>query len=194
MKKLTLNKLYVLTAIFLSFYSITLLTGCDSNSNAQQTETQFTESYSGSFVSASIVTDTNDDGSPANFGEFVGESTFGAVTIQSLNEFEPALDNANCAEGQIEFTLVQGHFVKRFDNGELIFGNWATGFSCFDTATMTSTTTQAGAFAGGTGQFENASGPIQIDYNSTFLADNAVQGFSFGGSDGTGEGTVIFNN
>ena len=136
MKKLTTSKLYLLTIIFLSFYVITLVNGCDSN--AQQNETQFTETYSGSFVSASTVTDTNDDGSPANFGEFVGTSTFGAVTIQSLNEFEAALENANCATGQIEFTLVQGHFVKRFENGELIFGNWETGVSCFDTATMTS--------------------------------------------------------
>ena len=194
MHKFITNKFYLLPVILLSFYSILLVTGCDNESNAQGNETMFTESYSGSFVSASTVTDTNDDGSPANFGEFAGESTFGAVTIQSLNEFEPALENANCAAGQIEFTLVQGHFVKRFDNGDLIFGNWTSGVSCFDTSTMTSTTTQNGNFTGGTGQFLSATGPIQIDYNSTFLADNAEQGFSFGGSDGTGEGTVVFNN
>jgi len=194
MEKLFINKTYLLTVAFLSIYSISLVTGCDNDSNAQQNETQFTETYSGSFVSASTVTDSNDDGSPANFGEFAGDSTFGAVTIQSLNEFEAALENANCPAGQIEFTLVQGHFVKRFENGELIFGNWETGVSCFNPATSTSTTTQNGNFAGGTGQFVNATGPIQIDYNSTFLADNANQGFSFGGSDGTGEGTVIFNN
>ena len=170
------------------------MTGCDNESNAQGNETQFTETYSGSFVSASTVTDSNDDGSPANFGEFAGTSTFGNVTIQSLNEFEPALENADCDDGLIEFTLVQGHFVKRFENGDLIFGNWESGVSCFDTETMTSTTTQIGNFSGGTGQFSSATGPIQIDYNSTFLADNAEQGFSFGGSDGTGEGTVIFNN
>jgi len=194
MQKFNTNKLYLLTVILLSFYTVTLISGCDNESNAQGNETQFTETYSGSFVSSSIVTDTNDDGSPANFGEFAGTSTFGAVTIQSLNEFEPALENADCADGLIEFTLVQGNFVKRFDNGELIFGNWDSGVSCFDTDTMTSTTTQIGNFTGGTGQFLNAIGPIQIDYNSTFLADNAEQGFSFGGSDGTGEGTVIFNN
>ena len=186
--------LQFLALILLSSYCVTLLSGCDSNSNAQGNETMFTESYSGSFVSASLATDTNDDGSPANFGEFVGTSTFGAVTIQSLNEFEPALENADCEDGLIEFTLVQGHFVKRFEDGDLIFGNWTSGLSCFDPATKTSVTTQVGMFTGGTGQFATASGPIQIDFNSTFLADNAEQGFSFGGSDGTGEGTVIFNN
>jgi len=194
MPKFNTNKLYLLTVILLAFYAITFVSGCDNESNAQGNETQFSETYSGSFVSASTVTDTNDDGTPANSGEFTGISTFGAVTIQSLNEFEPALENADCADGLIEFTLVQGHFVKRFDNGELIFGNWDSGFSCFDTDTMTSTTTQIGNFTGGTGQFSSATGPIQIDYDSNFLADNAEQGFSFGGSDGTGEGTVIFNN
>ena len=50
-----------------------------------------------------------------------------------------------------------------------------------------------GSFAGGTGQFENAAGPIQIDYTSTFLAAPSVDGFTFGGSSGTGFGTIIFN-
>ena len=194
MQKFNTNKLYLLTVILLAFYAITFVSGCDNESSAQGNETQFSETYSGRFVSASTVNDTNDDGTPANSGEFTGTSTFGAVTIQSLNEFEPALENADCADGLIEFTLVQGSFVKRFDNGELIFGNWDSGVSCFDTDTMTSTTTQIGNFTGGTGQFLNAIGPIQIDYDSNFLADNAEQGFSFGGSDGTGQGTVIFNN
>ena len=194
MQRINRFSLNFLPAIVLAVFALAFVTGCDNDSNAQGNETQFTETYSGSFVSASTVTDTNDDGSPANVGEFAGTSTFGAVTIQSLNEFEAAGDNSGCPAGQIEFTLVQGHFVKRFENGDLIFGNWMSGISCFDPATMTSETTQNGVFAGGTGQFENATGPIQIDYNSTFLADNADQGFSFGGSDGTGEGTVVFNN
>ena len=194
MVKIYKNSLNLLTILFIPLFMLMLATGCDNDGNAQPNETQFTESYSGSFVSASTVTDTNDDGSPSNFGEFAGDSTFGAVTIQSLNEFEPALENANCDEGDIEFTLVQGNFVKRFENGELIFGNWLSGVSCFDAETMTSTTTQIGTFAGGTGQFENATGPIQIDFNSTFLADNAEDGYSLGGAEGTGEGTVIFNN
>jgi hypothetical protein len=50
-----------------------------------------------------------------------------------------------------------------------------------------------GTFSGGTGQFENATGPIQIDYTSTFIATPPVDGFTFGGSSGTGFGTIIFN-
>jgi len=168
-------------------------TSCDNKSNAQNSEIEFTETYSGSFTTAPAATDSNDDGKPANLGQFLGTSTFGSVSIQSLNEFEIVLENADCDEGEDEFTLVQGHFVKRFSNGELIFGTWASGVSCFDPDTNIATTTQVGTFSGGTGQFENATGPIQIDYTSTFLAVPSIDGFDFGGSSGIGFGTIVFN-
>ena len=166
--------------------------GCSENGKAQGNETDFTESYSGSFVGASIVTDTNDDGKPSTYGEFEGTSTFGPVMIQSLNEFALANDPSSCPQGQLEFDLVQGNFVKRFENGDLIFGTWESGTSCFDPTTNTSSTTQNGTFSGGTGQFNNATGPIEISYDSTFLATSDVDGFIFGGASGTGSGTVIF--
>ena len=196
MNQVTLKKHHLISAVVLalcSFVILGLAISCDNKSNAQDSGIGFTETYSGSFVTAPAATDSNDDGKPANIGQFLGTSTFGSVSIQSLNEFEAALENANCNEGEIEFTLVQGHFVKRFSNGELIFGSWATGVSCFDPVTNISTTTQVGNFTGGTGQFENATGPIQIDYTSTFLAVPSVDGFDFGGSSGTGFGTIIFN-
>jgi len=170
-----------------------LATSCDNESNAQNNEIEFTETYSGSFETAPAATDTNGDGRPANIGQFLGTSTFGSVSIQSLNEFEIVLETANCELGEDEFTLVQGNFVKRFSNGELIFGTWESGVSCFDPLTKISTTTQVGTFSGGTGQFENATGPIQIDFMSTFLASPSVDGFTFGGASGTGFGTIIFN-
>ena len=170
-----------------------LVTSCDNKSNAQNSEIEFAESYAGSFETAPAATDTNGDGRPANIGQFLGTSTFGSVSIQSLNEFEIVLENADCDEGEDEFTLVQGYFVKRFSNGELIFGIWASGVSCFDPDTNIATTIQVGTFSGGTGQFENATGPIQIDYTSTFLALPSIDGFSFGGSSGIGFGTIVFN-
>ena len=170
-----------------------LATSCDNDSNAQSNEIEFTESYSGSFETGPDTTDTNGDGRPANTGQFLGTSTFGSVSIQSLNEFEIVLENTNCDLGEDEFDLVQGHFVKRFSNGELIFGTWNSGFSCFDPLTSIATTTQIGVFTGGTGQFLNATGPVQIDYSSTFLAIPPVDGFTFGGTSGTGFGTIIFN-
>lgn len=172
---------------------LSLCVSCDNDSNAQDNEIAFTEAYSGSFETGPAATDTNDDGRPANVGQFMGTSTFGTVSIQSINEFEPVLENANCNLGEDEFSLVQGNFVKRFSNGELIFGTWLSGFSCFDPVTNTSTSTQTGTFFGGTGQFVNATGPVEIDYSSTFLASPGVDGYTFGGTTGTGFGTIIFN-
>lgn len=190
-ESLTLVKVFAL--FICASAALGLATSCDNDSNAQSNEIEFTETYSGSFETGPESTDTNGDGRPANTGQFLGTSTFGSVSIQSLNEFEPVLENANCDLGEDEFDLVQGHFVKRFSNGELIFGTWNSGFSCFDPITNISTTTQIGVFSGGTGQFVDASGPIQIDYTSTFLAIPPVDGFTFGGSSGTGFGTIIFN-
>ncbi len=185
---LTIFAFFICSALILS-----LCVSCDNDSNAQDNEIDFTEAYSGSFETGPAATDTNGDGRPANVGQFMGTSTFGTVSIQSINEFEPVLENANCNLGEDEFSLVQGNFVKRFSNGELIFGTWSSGVSCFDPITNTSTTTQSGIFSGGTGQFENAMGPIQIDFSSTFLATPGIDGYTFGGTSGTGFGTIIFN-
>ena len=196
MDQVTLRKHHLISAVVLalcSFVILGLAISCDNKSNAQDSEIGFTETYSGSFQTAPAATDSNDDGKPANIGQFLGTSTFGSVSIQSLNEFEFVLENADCDEGEDEFTLVQGHFVKRFSNGELIFGTWASGVSCFDPVTNIAITFQKGSFSGGTGQFENATGSIRIDYASTFLAVPSIDGFDFGGSSGTGMGKIVFN-
>jgi hypothetical protein len=162
---------------------------CNNDGKAQE---DFTESFSGSFQSGSIVTDTNDDGVPANSAVFEGNSTLGPVSIQSLNEFT-AGDSplGDCPEGNTEFTLVRGNFVKRFDqSGDLLFGTWDQGISCFDPNTNISEATQTGFFSGGTGQFVGASGSIQIHVVATFLATNIQQGYTFGGATGTGDGVI----
>jgi hypothetical protein len=183
---------FILLFVF-SISSICIVTGCNNNTKAQENEIAFSETYSGSFAPASIVTDSNSDGKPANLGDFEGTSTFGNVAIESLNEFEAADPNENCPNGQMESTLVRGNFVKRFESGELIFGTWDSGTSCFDPATNVATTSQIGTFSGGTGQFENASGPIEIDFSSSFLAVPSQDWFGFGGTTGTGQGTIILN-
>ncbi len=190
------NRLFfirITTFLVFSFIFLSLNTSCDSESNAQSNEVDFSENYSGSFLVAPASTDSNDDGRPANSGNFSGTSTFGNISIQSLNEFEIVLENSNCLPEQIEFALVRGNFVKRFSGGELVYGTWNSGVSCFDPLTNISTTTQFGNFSGGTGQFTNASGSVQIDYTSNFLAVPTIDGFSFGGTTGTGLGTIIFN-
>ncbi len=189
----THHSLNLLILVSFSIFIIALGSSCDNDSSAQGNDVAFTETYSGSFVTASTLTDSNNDGKPANLGEFEGDSTFGSVVIQSLNEYEAADSNVDCNAGEIEFTLVRGNFVKRFENGELIYGTWDSGTSCFDPSTNNDVTFQIGTFSGGTGQFENATGPIRIDFTATFLVLPSQDGFDFGGASGTGEGTITLN-
>ncbi len=58
------NFAFGITILFVLF----ITSGCNNSGNAQE---NFTESYSGSFQSGSIVTDTNNDGFPANSAELV---------------------------------------------------------------------------------------------------------------------------
>ncbi len=161
---------------------------CDNNSNANE---NFTESFSGSFRSGPMNTDTNDDGSPASVASLSGDSTFGPITIESVNEFMIVDSTGSCPQGQLEFSLVRGNFIKRFaETGELLFGTWQNGTSCFDPVTTESETNQSGVFSGGTGQFENAAGPVEINFTSVDLATNAEEGFRFGGTSGTGMGML----
>lgn len=164
------------------------ITGCNDNSRA---EDNFTETYSGVFHSGPLETDTNDDGKPASIAELEGNSTLGPINIESVNEFMEVDPTGMCPPGDLEFTLVRGNFIKRFANtGELLFGTWDSGISCFDPETKTSETTQNGVFSGGTGQFADATGPIEINFSSTDLVTPGEDGFLFGGTTGTGMGNL----
>lgn len=179
-------------SIFLLFPVLMLLLftniSCDEEGNADE---NFSESFSGSYHSGPASTDTNDDGAPATLANLAGDSTFGPLTIQSTNEFMQVAPTGACPQGNLQFTLVRGNFIKRFgDTGELLFGTWHTGISCFNPVSRNSETTQNGDFTGGTGQFMDASGPVEIIFSSTDLATTSQEGFRFGATVGTGSGIL----
>jgi len=164
------------------------MAGCNNGSEAQE---NFIETFSGSFHSGPMSTDTNNDGKPATIAELEGDSTFGPVNIQAVNEFMVVEATGMCPPGDVELVLVRGNFIKRFaDTGELLFGTWNSGRICEDPVTKTSESTQTGVFSGGTGQFANATGPIEINFTSTDLVTPVEEGFLFGGSVGTGTVTL----
>jgi len=103
---------------------ICLHTGCDNDSSAQQTQSEFNMDFSGSFITQTVNTDTNGDGSPASLGNLEGISNLGEATIQNVIEF--LLDEPmGCPENNINFGLVLGRFVIRFkDTGDLLLGEW----------------------------------------------------------------------
>ena len=183
-----MNKISIFLVLPLLMFLIFTTISCDEEGNADE---NFSESFSGSFQSGPASTDTNEDGAPASLADLAGDSTLGPITIQSVNEFMLVAPTGACPQGNLEFALVRGNFIKRFEEtGELLFGEWDTGISCFNPTTKNSETTQDGVFTGGTGQFANAEGPVEIVFSSKDLATTSEEGFRFGATVGTGTGII----
>jgi len=166
------------------------LSGCDNNGNAQQSDTAFDLTFSGSFVPAPANTDTNDDGRPGSLRTYEGESSFGNTEITILDEFAQPVPPVNCPADNLEFALVQGTFVIRVGNGDILLGVIESGMSCFDPIARRSEIFEEGTFTGGTGQFDGVTGPVVLRTSSIFLNTTAVNGFASGGSTGEVTGTI----
>lgn len=173
--------LVVLTAV---------LSGCHINGNAQKSGTEVDFTFSGSFVPAPDNTDTNDDGRPGSVRTYEGASDFGNTNITILDEFAQPVPSVNCPEDNLEFTLVQGSFVIRVANGDILLGVIESGMSCFDPVAKRSEIFEEGTFTGGTGQFAGVTGPVEIHTSSIFLNTTAVNGYASGGSTGDVTGTI----
>ncbi|GJM16098.1 MAG: hypothetical protein DHS20C13_14250 [Thermodesulfobacteriota bacterium] len=166
--------------------------GCDSDGNAQQVNSELNILFSGTFVPAPANTDTIDDGRPASLRTYQGQGEFGNSNITILDEFAQPIPPANCPLDNLEFDLVQGSFVIRVNNGDLLLGTIESGFSCFDPVARRSEIFEEGIITDGTGQFAGASGVVEISTNSIFQNTTAVDGFASGGSTGEFNSTIEF--
>jgi len=166
------------------------ISACDNDSKAQQNDTEFTATFSGSLITASVNTDTNDDGRPASIGTYEGESNFGKITLTIVEEFAQPIPPVNCPEDNLEFGLVSGSFVIRVENGDLLLGVLESGIACFEPLAGFAEIIEEGIFTGGTGEFANVNGTIEIKTNSMFLNTTAVNGFASGGSTGSVAGMI----
>jgi len=185
-----MKKLNTLLSITVLLALSTSLLSCDNNSNAQQTGTELSATYSGSFITASINTDTNDDGRPSSFRTYEGTSNVGLITLTIVDEFAQPIPPVNCPTDNLEFDLVSGSFVIRLENGDLLLGNINSGFSCFDPVARLSEIKEVGEITEGTGTFSGAVGSIEFNTNSIFLNTTAINGFTSGGSTGTISATI----
>ncbi len=164
--------------------------GCDSDSEAQTVAIEFGSNFSGSFLTASVNTDTNNDGRPASTRFYEGESDLGQITINITDEFAQPIPPVTCPEDNLEFMLVSGSFVMRVENGDLLLGVIESGVSCFDSVNRTSIITENGVFTDGTGEFVGITGAVEIRINSIFLNTTSVNGFASGGSTGSVSGNI----
>ena len=167
-------------------------TGCDNDSSAQQTQSEFNMDFSGSSITQTVNSDAHGDGRTPRLGKLEGMSNLGEATIPNVIEF--LLDEPlGGPENNINFGLVLGRFVIRFqDTGDLLLGEWTSGLSCFDPETNIAVRTLNGEFTRGTGQFEGAGGQVQMIATPILMTTTAVDGYAFGGVAGTISGTIVF--
>lgn len=180
-----------LPLLIVLFCLVTIHSGCDNKSNAQSSQIDFTESYSGSFISGSVNTDSNGDGINALVSTLKGTSSLGNFTMEMIAEIIPIEGNTLCIQADQEWELVPGFFVKRFENGDLLYGEWTSGFNCSNAPTATAVLTMTGTIVGGTGEFEGATGVVQTIIDRNFLTKTGENGYAFGSSVGSGSGTVV---
>lgn len=180
-----MKKVYEYFCLLSLIFVITTVVSCDNDSNAQNTGTEFSATFSGSFITASINTDTDDDGRPSSYRTYEGDSNIGLITLTIVDEFAQPIPPVNCPVDNLEFDLVRGSFVIRLVNGDLLLGIINSGLSCFDAVDGLSEIIEEGEITAGTGDFENASGNIEFKTSSIFLNTTAVNGFASGGSSGS---------
>jgi len=169
-------------------------TACDNKGNAQPSSQDLDATFSGSFVTGAVNSDTNNDGRPSFNRFYEGSSNLGELTIFIVDEFAIPVPPVTCPENNLEFLLVSGSFVIRTPNGDLLLGELESAISCFNPDTRTSGINYLGEFTQGTGSFENISGELEININSDFLNLTSEDGFASGGSTGTLSGTIDFPN
>ncbi len=166
---------------------------CDNEGRAQSNSQNIDSAFSGSFVTGSVNSDTNQDGRPSFNRYYEGTSNLGELSIFIADEFAVPTPPDSCPQNTLEFLLVSGSFVIRTPGGDLIMGDLLSAVSCFDPETSTSEINYEGEFTKGTGSFENISGDLAIKINSKFLNLTSVDGFASGGSTGTLDGVIDFS-
>ena len=156
-------------------------------------ETPYNGDISGPIISTRIDAVNPGDGVKAVLGTFsITTKRFGQVAGQALVEDVPAsAPSGTCPAGtDLEFSLGAIHGTHRFPNGELLFLKGHTRTACVDIDTRTAVAHETGEFAGGTGQFAEATGSWDItDDINLWVIDPA--GELFGAFSGKLKGTLI---
>jgi hypothetical protein len=179
-------------SVVIIIFMVISQTACDNKSTAQPSSEQLDATFSGSFVTGTVNSDTNMDGRPSFNRIYEGASNLGELTIFIVDEFAVPIPPVICPEDNLEFLLVSGSFVFRTPDGDLLLGELESAISCFDPETRTSVINYIGEFTKGTGEFENISGELEITINSDFLNLTSENGFASGGSTGSISGTIDF--
>jgi len=153
-------------------------------------ERAFTQKFSGSFLTTQI--DTNGDGVKARFGLAAGKSSdLGTILFQIVTELSPLSSATTCPTGNLESEFVGGHgIIRENKKGSLLFIEAGPGGQyCLDPTTDTFTFSGSGSITGGTGEFEGATGSIEVEGSGTIMVSDPADN-EFGSQVGQVTGTL----
>jgi len=140
--------------------------------------------FSGTFVSGvENHLDTNGDGRSASVHQGIVNCNIGRFLLHEEFEFlDPLPAPVTCPAGTAEFDLVQAHAVLTAEKtSDQLFFEDAAGASTFClNPDLTFSFTEHGTFAGGTGQFTEASGSFDGQGTGKYLVFGFKEGV-FGG-------------
>ncbi len=190
-------RIYKLLLSFTALLLLVLFSGCDSSSNAQNTQIEFANSFAGTFVNGTI--DTNTDGFVVSILSEQGSSyALGPNLINSEIELIPIVTIVPCTTpndnpGFLSM-LEQGAQVITLDNNDQIFVEMTELIQCTSNDIETDPSFSfdgEGNITDGTGQFENATGSLTINGTGRFSISD-TSGF-FGSAAGISDGIIELN-
>ena len=175
----------------------TLMKGCDFTigialvlllagaSNGDDSKTKHLScSFSATFVSGvENHLDTNDDKRSASVHQGFVNCNIGRFLLHEEFEFlNPLTTPVSCPAGTTEFDLLQARVVLTSEKtaDQLFFEDASGGETFCLNPDLTFSFTEHGTFAGGTGQFTNASGSIDGESTGKYLISGSKEGV-FGG-------------
>jgi hypothetical protein len=168
------------TRSFISGLTLVLmLTG--SVANADNTEPLRCTVAGSSVVGVETNLDTDSDDISASATQSIMNCGRFRFFVQSVNESPaPVPATENCPAGStLEYPLLQSHGVRTEEKtGDQLFARYTSGALCVQ-PDATFTFTGMGVFAGGTGQFDGATGTIETELAGSYLvAGNKGGNFS----------------
>lgn len=143
--------------------------------------------YAGSGINTAF--NTGSDDFPVSVSQANGKGTFGKFAIAITAEFGPD-SSGDCAAGELDLSLVSSEDVLTFSDQSQLLGvsGLGDGFVCV-TSTGWYHGQVEGAYVGGTGRFEGATGTFTSEFDGQYLGSQDV---GFRSIAGTAEATLYW--
>jgi hypothetical protein len=128
-------------------------------------EASFRFRDTGNYIQEETLIDANGDGKTADLALMAGQSEqLGQTTTHSVLEWSSLVTQATCPNGKpgLRENLVGGNALTYLTDGDLLLIRFKQGSRCVDPATHAANVTLTGTIIGGTGQFAEAIGNIEV--------------------------------